>query len=158
MEEDQGWTSVTLMDGGSEVADTLCPKAMVLTWLLITITYRASDVVDLGWAPESGLQVIPVGVVSFCSGYGHISAVGCGHLAPPSYQDSSSSPSTMMKLTETHYDIFLERSRDLAMPWRKQYGGQVFWYLIKHLFGSVYALEERCKVPEYIDFKCYGQK
>lgn len=41
--------------------------------------------------------------------------VGCGHLAAPSYRGSRGSPSMMMKLTETHYEIFLEAHGDQAM-------------------------------------------
>lgn len=31
-------------------------------------------------------------------------------------------------------------------PCKKQYGGQVFLSLIKHLFGLVHSLEDRCIV------------
>lgn len=58
-----------------------------------------------------------------------------------SYQGSDSSSLTTMKLT--HHNIFLQAQGPWPWPQRKQYGDQVFLYLIRHLFELVRALKER---------------
>ena len=64
----------------------------------------------------------------------------------------------MMKLTETHYEIFLEAHGGHAMEEAVGWSGlpvldKTSLWVGPFSRGQVYS-----KVPAYIDFKCYGQK